>query len=52
MRVTGFFSLAGAVVLGVIAADFLTHPQGTTDLANGAVSVEKVGVNGLLGKTS
>lgn len=52
MRVTGFFSLAGAVVFGVIIADFLTHPQGTSTLANAGVTVEKVGVNGLLGKTS
>jgi hypothetical protein len=52
MRVTGIFSLAGALVFGIIIADFLTHPQGTTVLANAGTEVEKVSVNGLLGKTS
>jgi hypothetical protein len=52
MRVTGILALAGAVVVGVIIADFLIHPAGTTAAANGLVSIEKVGGNALLGKTS
>lgn len=52
MRPTSILALAGAVVLGVIIADFLVHPQGTTAAANGIVNIEKVSANALLGKTS
>jgi len=52
VRVTSFFTLAGAIVLGVIIADFLTHPAGTTAAGNALVNVEKPTLNALLGKTS
>jgi hypothetical protein len=52
MRVTGLWSAIGAVIFGVILADFVTHPSGTSTLTNSAVSAEKVSVNGLLGQTS
>jgi hypothetical protein len=52
MRPTGFFALLGLVVLGVIFADLELHPAGTTAAANGIVSIEKPGLNALLGKTS
>ncbi len=52
MRVTSLLGLAGAVVVGVIIADFLIHPAGTQAAANGLVNVEKPGLNALLGKTS
>jgi hypothetical protein len=52
MRVTGLWSLAGAVVLGVILADLIANPTGTTAAANGVVGIEKPGFNALLGKSS
>jgi hypothetical protein len=52
MRFTGFFGLATLVVVGVIGANLLAHPTGTTAAANGVVSIEKPGLNALLGKTS
>jgi hypothetical protein len=52
MRVTGFWSLAGAIVMGVILADLVHNATGTTALANAGISSEKVSLNALLGKTS
>jgi hypothetical protein len=52
MRVTGFFSLAAFVVAGVILADLVHDPAGTTVLTNGWTTTEKAGIDGLLGKTS
>jgi hypothetical protein len=52
MRPTSFLGLAGLVVVGVIIADFLIHPSGTTAAANGLVSIEKPSFNALLGSTS
>lgn len=46
------FALATFVAGGIIAADFLTHPAGTKQLADSAVTTEKVAANALLGKTS
>jgi hypothetical protein len=52
MKVTGFWSAVGAVIFGVIIADFVHDPAGTKALANAGTSTEKIGVNGLLGKSS
>jgi hypothetical protein len=52
MRVTGFWSLAGAVVMAVMVADFIVHPQGTQVVANAATTSEKTALNAELGKTS
>lgn len=52
MRPTSLLGLAGLVVVGVIVADFLIHPTGTTAAANGIVAISKPSFNALLGKTS
>jgi hypothetical protein len=52
VRVTGFWALAGLIALGLIAADFLTHPQGTKVAGNTIVSLEKNTGNQLLGHTA
>lgn len=49
MRPTNLLALAGLVVVGIIIADLLTHPDGTTAAANGFVSIEKPTISGLLG---
>jgi hypothetical protein len=49
VRVTGFWALAGLVVLGIIAADVLTHPAGTKQAGSTLVSLEKNTGNQLLG---
>ena len=50
MRPTNLLALAGLVVVGVIIADFLIHPQGTTAAANGIVAIEKPTFSALLGR--
>jgi hypothetical protein len=52
VRPTSFLALLGLVVVGVIVADFLIHPEGTKQAAQGLVSIEKPGLNALLGKAS
>ena len=52
MRVTGFWSAVGAVVLAVVAADFLIRPTGTQALANAGTTVEKTALNAELGQTT
>ena len=52
MRPTNLLALGGLIVVGIIVADFLTHPEGTKQAASGFVSIEKPAVNGLLGSTS
>jgi hypothetical protein len=52
MRVTSILGLLGLVVVGVIIADFVVHPDGTKAAANGLVAIEKPSLNALLGKTS
>jgi hypothetical protein len=49
MRPTSILGLAGLVVVGIIIADFLIHPQGTTAAANGLVNVTKPAESALLG---
>lgn len=51
-RPTSAIGVIALVVGGVIIADFLTHPTGTQDAANGIVAIEKPGLNALLGSTS
>lgn len=52
MRPTSFLALLGLIVMGVIAADFVIHPEGTKAAAAGLVSLEKPTLNALLGATS
>lgn len=52
MRPTSFLGLAGLVVVGIIVADFLIHPEGTKAAANGVVAVAKPTYNALLGVAS
>jgi hypothetical protein len=40
-RVTGFWSLAGLVVIGLIVADVWTHPSGTNAAGSQIVNLEK-----------
>lgn len=49
MRPTTFLGLAGLVVVGMIIADIITHPVGTTAAGNQLNAGLKVGVRGLLG---
>jgi hypothetical protein len=52
MRPTSLIGLAGLTVIGIIIADFIIHPAGTTAAANGVVDIEKPTENALLGATS
>lgn len=52
MRVTGFWALTGAVVLGLIVADIWTHPAGTKAAGGTLVSLEKNTGNQLIGKAA
>jgi hypothetical protein len=49
-RPTTIIGLAGLIVVGVIIADFLIHPKGTTAAANGVNSLAKTSTSALLGK--
>jgi len=48
-KIFGFLTLA---VVGIMLADLLIHPQGTSVLTSSAVQAEKAGTNALLGKSS
>ena len=39
MRVSGFWSLAGLVVVGWILVDVLSHPSGTSSAFNGITNL-------------
>lgn len=52
MRPTSIVGLAGLVVVGIIIADFLTHPTGTGAAFNGIASLATPAQNALLGYTS
>lgn len=43
------FALGALVVGGIIIADFLTHPQGTTAAGNALIGEQKTAGNQLLG---
>lgn len=49
MRVTGFWALTGAIVLGLIVADIWTHPKGTQAAGSAINTLEKQTGNQLLG---
>jgi hypothetical protein len=49
-RPTTLIALAGLVVVGIIVADLVTHPNGTKAAANGINNIAKTSVSGLLGK--
>jgi hypothetical protein len=40
------------MAIGVMLADMIMNANGTTSLFNGLSSLWKIGVNGMLGKTS
>ncbi len=46
------FVLAGAAITGIIVADILIHPAGTTAAGNALVGIEKPTTNALLGVAS
>lgn len=52
MKPTSVLGLLGLVVVGVMLADVLIHPTGTTAAGNAIVGIEKPGLNALLGTTS
>lgn len=49
MRPTTLIGLAALVVVGVIVADLITHPTGTTAAGNAINNIASTSVNGLLG---
>ncbi len=51
MRPTTVIGLAGLVVIGIIVADFLIHPQGTATAFNGVSGLIVPSEQGLLGQT-
>jgi len=50
MRPTTLIGLAGLIVVGVIIADLVIHPAGTTAAANGINTLASTSTNALLGK--
>ena len=49
MRPTTLIGLAGLAVVGIIIADFVTHPDGTTAAGNAIVAIAKPTESALLG---
>lgn len=49
MRVSGFWSAVGLVIVGLIVGDLVLHPSGTAAAGNVVTSVEKNTGNQLLG---
>lgn len=52
MRPTSVMAFGALIVIGIILADFIAHPQGTASAGNALVGVVKPTINGLLGKSS
>lgn len=52
MRPTSFIGLMGLVVVGIIFADVIMHPSGTTKAAQGIATVADPTYNALLGNTT
>ncbi len=48
-RPTTIIGLAGLIVVGIIVADLLTHPSGTTAAGNAVNQLASTSVSGLLG---
>lgn len=42
--------IAILIVIGVIVADLVTHPQGTGTLVNGIASIWRTGIQGAAGQ--
>lgn len=51
-KVTGFWSLAALVVVGIIIADLVTHPAGTSTGFSTVTGLERNAGNQLLGKAA
>lgn len=51
MRPTTLMGLAGVVVVGLIVADFLRHPQGSATAFNGFSGLIVPSEQGLIGST-
>jgi hypothetical protein len=49
MRPTTLIGLAGLIVVGVIIADLVIHPAGTTAAGNAINQLASTSVSGLLG---
>jgi hypothetical protein len=49
MRVSGFWSAAGLIIVGLIVGDLVLHPTGTKAAGTVVTSVEKNVGNQLLG---
>lgn len=49
MRPTSLLGLAGLIVVGIIVADLITHPSGTTAAGNAINQLASTSVSGLLG---
>jgi len=49
MRVSGFWSFAGLIVVGLIVADLVLHPSGTSTAFAGITGVAKNTGNQLIG---
>lgn len=49
MRVSGFWSATGLVIIGLIVGNLVLHPSGTTAAFNGITGVEKNVGNQLIG---
>lgn len=47
-----FASLAALVVMGIIVADIIKNPAGTSAASQGAQGIEKTATNALLGVSS
>ena len=52
MRPTTILGLAGLIVVGVIIADLVVHPNGTKAAAGGINTLAKTSTSALLGKAS
>lgn len=50
LRPTTIIGLAGLVVVGVIIADLVKNPKGTTAAVGGINNIAKTSVSGLLGQ--
>ena len=50
MNPGSLLGLAGLVIVGVIVADFVANPAGTSAIANGINSIFGTALGGLLGK--
>lgn len=48
----GVLNLAVLIIIGTMLADLIANKDGTTALFNGVGGLWKVGINGVLGKSS